>query len=182
MRCLLTNTAGKRDLKIFLTEASWARCRSTACRKKMIVNMCEINRKKKNFQSPVCKFKMQLLQSYSRVECSAKCVMVDVGEFIKLVCSCAICMQYVCFSRDTVWDTEEMLLHGVSGTSTSLNHGWNTWLPISKHVSYAITKVMYLTIFAKVNGNLVPRTHCLVLETVLATLGTREKCLFLSCS
>ena len=44
----------------------------------------------------------------------------------KLVCSCAICMPYVCFSGDTVWDTEEMLLHGVSGTSTSLNQGWNT--------------------------------------------------------
>ena len=55
-----------------------------------------------------------------------KCVMVDVQEFIKLVCSCAICMPYVCFSGDTVWDTEEMLLHGVSGTSTSLNQGWNT--------------------------------------------------------
>ena len=52
--------------------------------------------------------------------------MVDVQEFIKLVCSCAICMPYVCFSGDTVWDTEEMLLHGVSGTSTSLNQGWNT--------------------------------------------------------
>ena len=34
----------------------------------------------------------------------------------------------------------------------------------------------------KVNGNLVPRTHCLVLEALLATLRTREKCLFLSCS
>ena len=102
---------------------------------------------------------MQLLQSYSGVECSTKCVMVDVREFIKLVCSCAICMQYVCFSRDTVWDTEEMLLHGVSGTSTSLNR--NETLD-------------------KVNGNLVPRTHCLVLEARLATLRTRDKCLFLS--
>ena len=55
-----------------------------------------------------------------------KGVMVDVQEFIILVCSCAICMPYVCFSGDTVWDTEEMLLHGVSGTSTSLNQGWNT--------------------------------------------------------
>ena len=104
---------------------------------------------------------MQLLQSYSGVECSTKCVMVDVREFIKLVCSCAICMQYVCFSRDTVWDTEEMLLHGVSGTSTSLNR--NETLD-------------------KVNRNLVPRTHCLVLEALLATLRTSEKCSFLSCS
>ena len=32
----------------------------------------------------------------------------------------------------------------------------------------------------KVNGNLFPRTHFLVLEALLAKLRTREKCLFLS--
>ena len=74
------------------------------------------------FVNAICNF----YSHTSRVECSTKCVMVDVREFIKLVCTCAICMPYVCFSEDTVWDTEEMLLHGVSGTSTSLNQGWNT--------------------------------------------------------
>ena len=68
---------------------------------------------------------------------------------------------YVCFSRDTVWDTEEMLLRG------------------------SLAQVRALTrdgTLDEVNGNLVPRTHCLVLEALLATLRTREKCLFLSCS
>ena len=69
---------------------------------------------------------MQLLQSYSGVECSTKCVMVDVREFIKLVCSCAICHTCASVEIPYVWDTEEMLLRGVYGTSTSLNQGWKT--------------------------------------------------------
>ena len=85
--------------------------------------------------------------------------MVDVREFIKLVCSCVIC--HTCASVDTVWDTEEMLLHGVSGTSRALTRDGT---------------------LDKVNGNLVPCTHCLVLEALLATPRTGEKCLFLSCS
>ena len=48
MRCLLKNTTSRTDLKIFLAGGSWARCRSNTYRpwKQMVVNMCEINRKK----------------------------------------------------------------------------------------------------------------------------------------
>ena len=62
-------------------------------------------------------------------------------------------MLYVCFSRYTVWYTEEMLLDG------------------SLAQLRALTRDGALD---KVNGNLVPRTRCLVLETLLATLRTCE--------
>ena len=47
----------------------------------MIVNMCEINRKKIIFGHQFVK----AIHSCSRVECSIKCVMIGVREFIKLV-------------------------------------------------------------------------------------------------
>ena len=52
----------------------------------MIDNMCEINRKKIIFGHQFVKAIHHLiLHSGSRVECSIKCVMIGVREFIKLV-------------------------------------------------------------------------------------------------
>ena len=129
----------------------------------MTVNMCEINRKKNHFWSPVCKCYSKcnfIVQSYSRVECSTKCVMVDVREFIKLVCSCAIC--HTCASVEIPYGIQKKCC--CTGSLAQVR---------------ALTRDGTLD---KVNGNLVPRTHCLVLEALLATLRTREKYLFLSCS
>ena len=116
---LLTNLTRQTDLKIFLTGASGARCRTKTCRKTNDSDMCEINRKNVLSTSLKKLFIMPLLQSYSHVECSTKCVMIGVREFIFYA--------RAHFSRDTVQeDTEEMLLHAVSGTSTNLNQGWAT--------------------------------------------------------
>ena len=129
----------------------------------MTVNMCEINRKKNHFWSPVCKCYSKcnfIVQSYSRVECSTKCVMFEVREFIKLVCSCSIC--HTCASVEIPYGIRKKCC--CTGSLAQVR-------PLTRDGT-----------LDKVNGNLVPRMHCLVLEALLATLRTRGKCLFLFCS
>ena len=128
----------------------------------MTVNVSEINRKKSHFRSPVCKCysKCKFYSHTAGVECSTKCVMADVREFIKLVCCCAIC--HTCASVETPYGIRKKCC--CTGSLAQVR---------------ALTRDETLD---KVNGNLVPRTRCLVLEALLATLRIREKYLFVSCS
>ena len=128
----------------------------------MIVNMCEINRKKNHFRSPVgkCYSKCNFYSHTAAQNFSTKCFMVDVREFIKLVCSCAIC--HTCASVEIPYGIQKKCC--CTGSLAQVR---------------ALTRDGTLD---KVNGNLVPRTRCLVLEALLATLRTREKYLFLSYS
>ena len=80
--------------------------------------------------------------------------MLGVREFIKLVCSCVIC-----------------------------HAGASVEIPCGTQKKYcckgSLAQIRALTWVGppgKVNGILVPRIHCLVLEALLATLRTREKC------
>ena len=76
--------------------------------------MCEINRKKIIFGH-------QLVNAIQNVTFT---VILQPRRMFNKIGMFLCYMPYVCFSRDTVWDTEKMLLHGVSGTSTTLNQGW----------------------------------------------------------
>ena len=125
----------------------------------MIVNKCEINRNKIVFRRQFVKaiHNLTFTVYYSHVECSTKCAMVGVREFIKLVCSRAKC--HACVSVAIPYGTQKKCC--CTGSLAQVR---------------ASTRDEPLD---KVNGNVVPRTHCFVLEALLETLRTREKCLFL---
>ena len=129
----------------------------------MIVNTCEVNSTKIVFRRQVVKaiHNLTFTVFYSRVECSTKSAMVAVREFIKLVCSCAIC--HACVSVEVPYGTLQKKCC-CTGSLAQVR-------PLTRHEP-----------LDKVSGNLVPRTHCLVLEALLGTLRTLENCLFLSCS
>ena len=129
----------------------------------MTVNMCEINRKKNHFWSPVCK-------CYSKCNFYSHTAAQNVQQNV---------LWLMCRSSLNWYVPVLYACHTCASVETPYGIQKKCCCTGSLAQVRALTRDGTLD---KVNGNLVPRTHCLVLEALLATLRTREKCLFLSCS